>query len=80
MRKKTMWRMLATLFAITLAASACGGSDSSGDDSTASDAGAAEEETEVTLAASGESLLDTIKSRGTVNCGVSGSALSLIHI
>ena len=66
MRKKTMWRLLATLFAITLAASACGGSDSSDDDSTASDAGAAEE-TEVTLAASGESLLDTVKSRGTVN-------------
>ena len=79
MRKKTMWRLIATLFAFTLAASACGGSDSSSDDSTASDAGAAEE-TEVTLAASGGSLLETIIDRGTLNCGVSGSAVAFSEL
>ena len=74
-----MWRLLATLFAVALAASACGGSDSS-DDSSASDASSDAEETEVTLAASGESLLDTIQSRGTVNCGVSGSAVAFSEL
>ena len=79
MRKNIMWRLLATLFAIALAASACGGSDSS-DDSSASGSSSDAEETEVTLAASGESLLDTIKSRGTVNCGVSGSAVAFSEL
>ena len=74
-----MWRLLATLFAVALAASACGGSDSS-DDSSASGSSDAAEETEVTLAASGESLLDTIQSRGTVNCGVSGSAVAFSEL
>ena len=80
MRKNIMWRLLATFFAIALAASACGGSDSSSDDSTASDAGAAEEETEVTLAASGGSLLETVIDRGTLNCGVSGSAVAFSEL
>ena len=79
MRKNIMWRLLATLFAVALAASACGGSDSS-DDSSASGSSDAAEETEVTLAASGESLLDTIQSRGTVNCGVSGSAVAFSEL
>ena len=73
-----MWRLLATLFAVALAASACGGSDS--DDDSASTASSAAEETEVTLAASGESLLETVKSRGTVNCGVSGSAVAFSEL
>ena len=76
-----MWRLLATLFAIALAASACGGSDSSDDSSASSSSSDAEEtETTVALAASGESLLDTIKSRGTVNCGVSGSAVAFSEL
>ena len=78
MRKNIMWRLLATLFAVALAASACGGSDS--DDDSASTASSAVEETEVTLAASGESLLETVKSRGTVNCGVSGSAVAFSEL
>ena len=81
MRKNIMWRLLATLFAIALAASACGGSDSSDDSSASSSSSDAEEtETTVALAASGESLLDTIKSRGTVNCGVSGSAVAFSEL
>ena len=75
-----MWRLLATLFAVALAASACGGSDSSDDSSASGSSSDAAEETEVTLAASGESLLDTIKSRGTVNCGVSGSAVAFSEL
>ena len=78
MRKNIMWRLLATLFAVALAASACGGSDS--DDDSASTASSAAEETEVTLAASGESFLETVKSRGNVNCGVSGSAVAFSEL
>ena len=74
-----MWRLLATLFALALAASACGSSDSS-DDSSASGSSSDAEETEVTLAANGESLLDTVKSRGTLNCGVSGSAVAFSEL
>jgi general L-amino acid transport system substrate-binding protein len=72
MRKTKTMRLLAALFALVLVAAACG--DSDGGD--AGDADGTETETEVTLAQSGESLLDVVIARGTVNCGVPTSAVA----
>ena len=85
MRKSILWRILAAMMAFALLASACGGDDDStdgadGDDTTAdadagSDSGDTEDE-EVALSQSGESVLDQIKERGKLNCGVSGTAIA----
>ncbi|MGY9073128.1 MAG: transporter substrate-binding domain-containing protein [Acidimicrobiales bacterium] len=72
MRKTSMWRLVAALFALVLVAAACGDSDG-GDADSAADT---ETETEVTLAQSDESLLDTVQARGTVNCGIPTSAVA----
>ncbi len=68
-QKSKLIKLLAVLFAFTLVAAACGGDDDSGDSSASSS-------DEVTLTAEGGSLLDTVKERGTLNCGVSGAAVA----
>ena len=72
MGKRKMWQLLAALLTLGLIAAACGDSsgdgavDNAGDDTTTTAA--------VELAQAEGSLLDTIKSRGSLICGVSGSA------
>ena len=66
--KSKLIKLLAVLFAFTLVAAACG--DDDGGDSSASSSD------EVTLTAEGGSLLETVKERGTLNCGVSGAAVA----
>ena len=72
MRKSTLWRLVAALFALVIVAAACGDSDS---DSDSADEGTATETT-VELAQSDGSLLDEVKARGELNCGVSGAAVA----
>ena len=87
MQTKFRWRIVAALFALVLAASACG-SDSSSDDTASGDtsAGASgtdsgtDSDTEVTLAASGGDLLNEVIARDTLNCGVSGSAVAFSEL
>ena len=71
MGKRKMWQLLAALLTLGMIAAACG--DSSGDGTTGDTAGEATTTT-VELAQADGSLLDTIKSRGSLICGVSGSA------
>ena len=87
MQTKFTWRIVAALFALVLAASACG-SDSSSDDSASggtssgtseTDSGS-DNDTEVTLAASGGDLLNEVIARDTLNCGVSGSAVAFSEL
>ena len=85
-KKSRILQLLAVLFAFTLITAACGDDDDSGSSSASESSESAEStEDEVTLTQDGDSLLDTVKARGTLNCGVSGAAvafstLSLIHI
>ncbi|MDE0845050.1 MAG: general L-amino acid transport system substrate-binding protein [Candidatus Poriferisodalaceae bacterium] len=89
MQTKFRWRIVAALFALVLAASACGG-DSSSDDTASGDTSAgtsgtdsgtdSDTDTEVTLAASGGDLLNEVIARDTLNCGVSGSAVAFSEL
>ena len=89
MQTKFRWRIVAALFALVLAASACG-SDSSSDDTASGDTSAgasgtdsgtdSDTDTEVTLAASGGDLLNEVIARDTLNCGVSGSAVAFSEL
>jgi general L-amino acid transport system substrate-binding protein len=64
-----MMKRLAVLFAVlALVAAACGGSSSDEDTTTTTSGGDTGQET-------GESTLDVVKARGTLKCGVSGSAV-----
>ena len=73
MGKRKMWQVLAALLALGMIAAACG--DSSGNGSTGDTAAATTAaEADVTLAQGDGSLLETIKTRGSLICGVSGSA------
>jgi general L-amino acid transport system substrate-binding protein len=89
MQTKFRWRIVAAIFALVLAASACGG-DSSSDDTASGDTSAgtsgtdsgtdSDTDTEVTLAASGGDLLNEVIARDTLNCGVSGSAVAFSEL
>jgi general L-amino acid transport system substrate-binding protein len=87
MQTKFRWRIVAALFALVLAASACG-SDSSSDDNASGDTSSGTSDTdsgsdndaEVTLAASGGDLLNEVIARDTLNCGVSGSAVAFSEL
>ena len=78
--KSKLWKLLALFLSIGVVAAACS-SDDDGDsaapETTAAETTAAPETTaaEVELDAEG-SLLDTVQARGTLNCGVSGSAVA----
>lgn len=89
MKNKSMIvKLLALLAAMTLLATSCGGSDSGTDTETSSDTTAQAEETasseeaeeapaeeaEKVELTQGDSVLDTVKARGELNCGVSGAA------
>ena len=66
-----MMKRLAVLFAVlALVAAACGGSSSDEDTTTTTSGGDTGQET-------GESTLDVVKARGTLKCGVSGSAVGV---
>ncbi len=74
-KKSKILQLLAVLFAFTLITAACGDDDDSSS-SASSDSSASESADEVTLTQDGESLLDTVQARGTLNCGVSGAAVA----
>jgi len=82
MNKSKLLKLLAMFLTIGVVAAACG-SDSDGDDAAPATTAAAVAETtaaptttaEVEVVAGG-SLLDTVQARGTLNCGVSGSAVA----
>ena len=74
---KRLLQLLALLLTFGLVAAACGDSDDS--DSSATTAGSTDAEettTTVELSQADGSLLDTVIERGTLNCGVSGSAVA----
>ena len=76
-KKSRILQLLAVLFAFTLITAACGDDDDSGSSSASESSESAEStEDEVTLTQDGDSLLDTVKARGTLNCGVSGAAVA----
>lgn len=91
MRKSIVIRVLAVLLGFALLATACGDDDSTGEstsetpttseadtggsDTGGSDQGSTGSEDQVE-ATQGGSLLDTVIERGTLNCGVSGSAVA----
>lgn len=64
MIKTNILRLAAALFTVTLVAAACGGDDGE------------EEASDTVEATQGGDLLNTIKDRGTLNCGVSGAAVA----
>lgn len=72
-QKSKLLKLLAVLFAFALITAACGDDDDSGSSSASSDSASTDE---VTLTQDGESLLDTVQARGTLNCGVSGAAVA----
>lgn len=72
MRTTRSWRLLATIVGFTLLLAAC----SSGDSDEVAEEGSEAADTTVALAQSDGSLLDEIKARGTLNCGVSGAAVA----
>ena len=73
--KSKLLKLLALSLTIGVAAAACG-SDSDGDDAAPATTAAAPATTaQVEVVADG-SLLDTVQARGTLNCGVSGSAVA----
>ena len=82
MNKSKLLKLLAMFLTIGVVAAACG-SDSDGDDAAPATTAAAVAETtaapattaEVEVVAGG-SLLDAVQARGTLNCGVSGSAVA----
>lgn len=77
MSKRKLLQLLALLLTFGLVAAACGDSDDG--DSTATTAATSDSDettTTVELAQADGSLLDTIIARGTLNCGVSGSAVA----
>jgi len=82
MNKSKLLKLLAMFLTIGVVAAACG-SDSDGDDAAPATTAAAVAETtaapattaEVEVVAAG-SLLDAVQARGTLNCGVSGSAVA----
>ncbi len=84
---KTLWRLLALLFAVTVFAAACGSSEEAEDasETTEEDGDTAEEsadeEAEETEAEDVEltqdgSILATVQDRGVLKCGVSGAAVA----
>ena len=75
-KKNKILQLLAILFAFTLITAACGDDDDSGSSASESSESAESTEDEVTLTQDGDSLLDTVKARGTLNCGVSGAAVA----
>ncbi len=91
MKRSLLLRLVAMLFAVTLVAAACGSDDEETGASDPVDGGGAEtpedveedpepsvtEPEEVIVDTQGDgSLLDEIKARGTLHCGVSGSAVA----
>ena len=87
-KRALLWRALATLFAVTLIAAACGDDDEDAEvtapttDTAAPEPDAAEPEAPATTAADviedtqDGDLLDTVLARGELHCGVSGSAVA----
>ena len=79
MIKTNILRLAAALFTVTLVAAACGGDDGEEADGGAPETTAAATTTEASdtvQATQGGNLLNTIKDRGTLNCGVSGAAVA----
>ena len=77
--KRTAWRVLAVLCAVTLFAAACG--DDGDGDTTAPDSTEPSTQTPTTAAdtisdTQDGDLLDTVIARGELNCGVSGAAVA----
>ncbi len=75
MRNRKLLQLLAAILAFGLVAGACGDSDSS-DEGSAETTAAESTDTTVELNQDGGSILDTVISRGTLNCGVSGAAVA----
>ena len=88
--KPLVWRALAVLFAVTLIAASCGDDDggtvtpdaaapettSAPDPETTEPAETPTTVSDVVEATQDGNLLETVKSRGTLNCGVSGTAVA----
>jgi len=68
-----LWKLLAMVLTISVVAAACGSDD--GEETVATTTAAPATTAQVEVVASG-SLLDTVQARGTLNCGVSGSAVA----
>jgi len=75
MNKSKLLKLLALFLSIGVVAAACG-SDSDGDDAAPATTAAAPATTAEVEVVAGGSLLDTVQARGTLNCGVSGSAVA----
>jgi len=77
--KSKYWKLLAVFLSIGIVAAACGSDDDGGTTTTAAPTTAAPTTaaptTQVEVVQDG-SLLDTVQARGTLNCGVSGSAVA----
>ncbi|HJO19156.1 MAG TPA: transporter substrate-binding domain-containing protein, partial [Acidimicrobiales bacterium] len=85
--KSKYWKLLAVFLSIGIVAAACGSDDDGGSstttaaqttttaEATTTTAEATTTTAEVEVVQTG-SLLDTVKDRGTLNCGVSGSAVA----
>ena len=67
-----LWKLLAVVLTVGLVAAACG---SDAEETVATTTAAPATTAQVEVVADG-SLLDTVKARGTLNCGVSGSAVA----
>jgi len=73
--KSKYWKLLAVFLSIGIVAAACGSDDDGGSTTTTAAPTTAAPTTQVEVVQDG-SLLDTVKARGTLNCGVSGSAVA----
>lgn len=77
MIKTNILRLAAALFTVTLVAAACGGDEEADGGAPETTAAATTTEASDTVEATqGGDLLNTIKDRGTLNCGVSGAAVA----
>ncbi|MEE3275867.1 MAG: hypothetical protein VX240_06600, partial [Actinomycetota bacterium] len=73
--KSKYWKLLAVFLSIGIVAAACGSDDDGGSTTTTAAPTTAAPTTQVEVVQDG-SLLDTVQARGTLNCGVSGSAVA----
>ena len=80
--KSLIWRMLVIVLAVAVVAAACGDDDDGPGAATApaeadsAEPDPAERETQVTMVQDTGDLLAVVQDRGTLNCGVSGSAVA----
>jgi len=76
MGKRKMWQMIAAVIALGMIAAACGESGEGGAGDTAAPSTAADTTAAVDLVQGTESLLVTIQNRGSLKCGIGGTAVA----